>query len=193
MKPLFFILFLFLFFSSFQNDVTAQSVPDYSLYEKMSSGELELYRQSVWDSLPAIGWVNDFGGLLTNNEEDSLESLLQHFEKETTVEISILTVDSNMVHKDRFNDFSDHILKTWRIGKLLKKNGIVICISKDYKKLFISTGAGISRYISDPEKNRLIQQSFIPQYIEHNYFTGTLNGVNEIINRISSKMNRFQK
>ncbi|MEO8961102.1 MAG: TPM domain-containing protein, partial [Ginsengibacter sp.] len=127
------------------------------------------------------------------SEEDSLESLLQHFEKETTVEISIVTVDSNMVHKDSFNDFSDHILKIWGIGKLIKENGIVICISKDYKKLFISTGAGISKYISDPDKNRIIEQYFIPQYNEHNYFAGTLNGVNEIMNRISSKINSFQR
>lgn len=191
MKQLFFILFLF--FSSFPNDVTAQSVPDYSLYEKMSADELELYRQSVWDSLPAIGWVNDFEGLFTIDEEDSLESLLQHFEKQTTVEISVVTVDSNMVHKDSFNDFSDHLLKTWGIGKLLKKNGIVICISKDYKKLFISTGAGISKYISDSDKNRIVVQNFIPQFNEHKYFTGTLYGVNEIMNRISRKRNRFQR
>lgn len=191
MKPLFFILFLF--FSSFLTDAGAQTVPDYILYEKMSSTELEVYRQSVWDSLPAIGWVSDFEGLFTNNEEDSLEILLQHFETETTVEISIVTVDSNMVHKDNFNDFSDHLLKTWGIGKLLKKNGIVICISKDYKKLFISTGAGISKYISDSDKNRIVLQNFIPQFNEHNYFTGTLYGVNEIMNKISRKRNRFQR
>lgn len=191
MKQLFFILFLC--FSSFLNNVTAQLVPDYSLYEKMNADELQLYRQSVWDSLPVIGWVNDFEGLFTSNEEDSLESLLQHFETETTVEISIVTVDSNMVHKDNFNDFSDHLLKTWRIGKLLKKNGIVICISKDYKKLFISTGAGISKYISDSDKNRIVVQNFVPQFNEHNYFTGTLYGVNEIMNKISRKRNRFQR
>ena len=119
MMQLFFILYLSLF--SFVSNITAQSVPNYHLYEKMTISELETYRQSIWDSLPAIGWVNDFEGLFSSNEEDSLESMLQHFEKETSVEIAIVTVDSNMVQKDRFNDLSDHLLRVWGIGKFAKK------------------------------------------------------------------------
>ena len=186
---LFFILFLSL--SSFVSNITAQSVPNYRLYQKMTISELEAYRQSIWDSLPAIGWVNDFEGLFSNNEEDSLESMLQHFEKETTVEIAIVTVDSNMVQKDRFNDFSDHLLKIWGIGKFAKKNGIVICISRDYRQLFISTGAGIATYMDDAEKYHIIAQNFIPAFNEYWYFDGTLSGLNELMNKVTKKKKRY--
>jgi len=157
----------------------------------MTISELEAYRQSIWDSLPAIGWVNDFEGLFSNNEEDSLESMLQHFEKETTVEIAIVTVDSNMVQKDRFNDFSDHLLKIWGIGKFAKKNGIVICISRDYRQLFISTGAGIATYMDDAEKYHIIAQNFIPAFNEYWYFDGTLSGLNELMNKVTKKKKRY--
>lgn len=157
----------------------------------MTISELEAYRQSIWDSLPAIGWVNDFGGLFSSNEEDSLESMLQHFEKETTVEIAIVTVDSNMVQKNRFNDFSDHLLKVWGVGKFAKKNGIVICISRDYRQLYVSTGAGIINYMDDGEKFRIIAQNFIPSFNEYRYFDGTLSGLNELMDRVTKKKKRY--
>lgn len=189
MMQLFFILFFSLF--SFVSNITAQSVPNFRLYEKMTASELETYRRSIWDSLPAIGWVNDFEGLFSHNEEDSLESMLQHFEKETTVEIAIVTLDSNMVQKDRFNDFSDHLLKIWGIGKFAKKNGIVICISRDYRQLFVSTGAGITTYMDDGEKYRIIAQDFIPPFNEYRYFDGTLSGLNELMNKVTKKKKRY--
>ena len=188
MKQLFLILSFSVFY--FISNVTAQAVPNYNLYKKMNTSQLEAYRQSIWDSLPAIGWVNDFEGLFNNNEEDSLESILQHFEKETTVEIAIVSVDSNMVQNDKFNDFADHLLKIWGIGKFAKKNGMVICISRDYKKLFISTGAGIAKFMDDQEKYHIMGQNFIPSFNDHKYFTGTLSGLNEIMNKITKKRNR---
>lgn len=191
MKQLFFIFFLSLF--AVVSNTSAQSVPNYTPYEKMTSSELEAYRQSIWNTVPAIGWVNDFEGLFSSNEEDSLESMLQHFEKLTSVEIAIVTVDSNMVQQDRFNDFADHLLKMWGIGKFAKKNGLVICMSRDYKKLFISTGAGITSIISDTEKFHIIAQSFIPPFNKHDYFSGTLDGLKQIMTRILKKRNRLVK
>ena len=181
-----------LFFSvfSFMSNATAQAVPNYSLYKKMNTSQLEAYRQSIWDSLPAIGWVNDFEGLFNSSEEDSLETILQHFEKETTVEIAIVTLDSNMVQNDKFNDFADHLLKIWGIGKFAKKNGVVICISRDYRKLFVSTGAGITKFMTDLDKYHIMGQNFIPPFNDHQYFTGTLSGLNEIMNKITKKRSR---
>ena len=190
MQP-FFIIFLSLF--SLLSDVAAQSVPNYNFYKKMTPSELQTYRQSIWDSLPAIGWVNDFEGLFTTNEEDSLESMLQHFEKETSVEIAIVTVDSNMVQKERFNDLSDHLLKIWGIGKFAKKNGIVICISRQYRKLFISTGVGIATFMDDSEKYRIISATFIPPFNQYEYFQGTLSGLSELMNKVAKKKRRFVK
>lgn len=85
------------FFSLFSSDVTTRSIPDYNLYKKMNTSQPKVYRQSIRDSRPAKGWINDSEGLFTNHEEDYLESLLQHFERETTLETSIVTVDSTMI------------------------------------------------------------------------------------------------
>ena len=147
----------------FCQGITAQTVSDYHPYKSMTRLQLQKYRQSIWDTLPAaVGWVNDFEGLYNPVQENNLESILQHLEKRTSIEICIVTVDSNMVAEDRFNDFAYRLLKKWGIGKISKSNGIVICISKDYRKLFVCTDFGINKYMDYVEKYRIINKNFIP-------------------------------
>lgn len=173
---------------------SAQSVPDYIPYKTMTPHELQAYRQNLWDTLPAaVGWVNDFEGLYDRQQEDSIESILEHFEKKTTVEIAIVTVDSNMVDKQKFDEFAYRLLKIWGIGKINKSNGIVICICKDYRKLYICTDFGIEKYIDEYDKSRITNKYFIPFFQKNNYFSGTLNGLNAILDKINKKWSKYNK
>lgn len=174
--------------------VTAQRVPNYNPYRTMTPSELQVYRQSIWDTLPAaIGWVNDFEGLYDKDQEDSLESIIQHFEKKTTIEIAIVSVDSNMVALDKFNEFAYRLLKIWGIGKIAKSNGMVICICKDYKTIYISSDFGLDNYLDGYDKYKIITKSVIPYFKKNNYFMGTISGLNAILNKIDRKWSKNNK
>lgn len=165
---------------------SGQRVPNYLPYRTMTPKQLSVYRQLIWDTLPAaVGWVNDFEGLYNRTQEDSLETILEHFEMATTIEIAIVTVDSNMVASDKFDEFTYRLLKIWGIGKINKSNGIVICICKDYKRLFISADFGIENYMNEYDKSKIINKYMIPDFQKNNYFIGTLNGLNAIIDIIN--------
>lgn len=188
-----FFTFLFILFF-FDVSVTAQRVPNYNPYRTMTPSELQVYRQSIWDTLPAaIGWVNDFEGLYDKEQEDSLESIIQHFEKKTTIEIAIVSVDSNMVALDKFNEFAYRLLKIWGIGKITKSNGMVICICKDYKTIYISSDFGLDNYLDGYDKYKIITKSVIPYFKKNNYFMGTISGLNAILNKIDKKWSRNNK
>lgn len=172
-------------------NATAQIVPDYNPSGTMTPEQLAAYRQSIWDTLPAaIGWVNDFEGLFSLEEEDSIESRISHFEKLTGVEIAIVTVDSNMVAADKLNEFSYRLLKKWGIGKISESNGIVICISRESRRIYITTDFGINKYFDEAEKYRIINKYIIPLYKKNDYFGGTLSGLNNILERIRKKWER---
>lgn len=184
-----FVITLFFFF-----DTLGQSVPNYIPYRTMTPSELQLYRQSIWDTLPAsIGWVNDFEGLFDRHQEDSIETILEHFERKTTIEIDIVTVDSNMVAKEKFDEFAYRLLKIWGIGKIDKSNGIVLCICKDYRKLYICTDFGIDKYLNEYDKSRIINKNIIPFFQVNDYFSGTLNGLNAILDKINKKWSKYNK
>jgi uncharacterized protein len=182
MKIFITFFFLLILFSTVSR---AQDVPDYVPYRTMTPAQLAAYRQSLWDTLPAaIGWVNDFGDLFTSAQERTLEKTLEHFERATTVEICIVTVDSNMVAQDKFSEFSYRLMKRWGIGKITKSNGIVICICKDYRRICVTTDFGIDRYVSEGDKNRMINRDFAPYFAKNDYYDGTYNGLNALLTRI---------
>ncbi|HEY5371355.1 MAG TPA: TPM domain-containing protein [Hanamia sp.] len=178
----------------FATNVTAQNIPNYNPYRIMTPAELSVYRQSIWDTLPAaVGWVNDFEGLYDKIQEDSLESMIQHFEKKTSIEIAIVTVDSNMVSQDKFNEFTYRLLKIWGIGKIAKSNGMVICICKDYKSIYISSDFGLDTYLSDYDKYKIVNKSVLPYFKKNYYFNGTLSGLNAILEKINRKWSKNNK
>lgn len=182
MKIFFTLLFTIIFFSA---KIYGQNVPNYTPYQTMTPAELQAYRQSIWDTLPAaVGWVNDFEGLYDQEQERNLEMIVEHFEKKTTIEIAIITVDSNMVALDKFDEFAYRVLKKWGIGKISKSNGIVICISKDYRRLYVCTDFGIDRYISSYDKYKLIKKYFLPSFEKNKYYDGTLIGLNALLEKI---------
>jgi uncharacterized protein len=186
---LFYFRILVIVISSAGNPAHGQGVPNFNPATVMSRAELKSYRQSIWDTLPAaVGWVNDFEGIFKPEEGDSLEGLIAHFEKKTSIEIAILSVDTNMVDQARFSDFTGHVLRVWGIGKKLKRNGIVICISRGYQEMEIVTGAGIESYMGEPEKFEIIKKVFIPQYKKNKYYEGTLAGLEAILQKISGRM-----
>lgn len=181
-KGLITVVFFFTFCIS-----QAQNVPDYNPHV-MTLAQLKSYRQSIWDTLPAaVGWVNDFEGLFDPDQENTIEKTISHFEKKTTIEIAIITVDSNMVNQNSFDEFAYRIMKLWGIGKISKSNGMVICISKDYKRLCVTTDFGIDKFMNAAEKNKIINKYFLPLYRKNQYYLGTVNGLNAILDKIGKK------
>jgi len=182
MKIFITLIFLLLFISP---GTEAQNVPDYVPYRTMTPAQLTAYRHSIWDTLPAaIGWVNDFGDLFTPEQERTLEKTLEHFERATTVEVCLVTIDSNMVAESNFSEFSYRLMKKWGIGKITKSNGIVICICKDYRRICVTTDFGIDRYVTESDKNRVINKDFAPYFAKNEYYDGTSNGLNGLLERI---------
>jgi len=164
------------------NDSTSSSITP------MNATQLAKYRQSIWEDLPAaVGWVN-FEELFTNEEENNLESLIEHFEKITGIEIMIVTIDTNLVAKSNFNEFSYRLLKIWGIGKRLKENGIIICISNGYHLLKITPDFGILKLMNESMTSRIKNKNFIPSYKKNRYYEGTYRGLNAIINHLSKRL-----
>ena len=87
-------------------------------------------KDNYWENMPKPkGWVNDFENILTIEEEKTLDSLIADYEKRTTIEISIVTIPISATDKERFDELTLHIAKTWGVGKKGNDNGILIGIS----------------------------------------------------------------
>lgn len=142
-------------------------------------------KQSFWTNLPVPrGWVNDFENLFTINEQKYLDSIVSAYKARTSVQMAIVTLDTNSTTKERFDDLTLHITKTWGIGEKGKNNGILIGISRGFRQMRIQNGYGIERRMSDNQTKQIIDNYFIPGFKKSNYYKGTLDGLNKIIEHL---------
>lgn len=152
------------------------------------SFKLHKLRKQFWDSLPKpIGWTNDLENIFSSEEESILDSIITAFEKESDIEISIVTLDSTLTSAELFNDLALHIARTWGIGKKDKDNGILICISTSHRRIRISNGYGIEKILSDEETNTLLNRYFLPKFKKTQFYLGTYDGLIALIKKLREK------
>jgi uncharacterized protein len=104
---------------------------------------------------PALtGYVNDYAGILSPAEKSSLTDIISEFEKNSSVEIAIVTVpdtggEDRVLYASRVGDFN-------RVGKADTDNGVVVLWSLDNEKGgAIATGRGIESVLNDAKVARI--------------------------------------
>ncbi len=149
-------------------------------------GELNKNKSSLIDApLEPIGWVNDYEHILTKNQICLLDSIIATFEKQTTIEIAVLTVDSTFAQPDEFDNMVTTMGRIWGVGKKDVNNGIIIGASSSLKKIRISNGYGIEKVLSDSETKKIIDETIIPEFKNGNFYEGIKEGVLAIIRKLS--------
>lgn len=177
------IIIVFLAFTNVWSQEKTENI------DSLRTKNIELFRNLFWNHPPRYQkWVNDYENLYTTGQEAELTTLIDNFEKETSFEIAIVTIDTIRVEEDKFEDLSLHIAKTWGVGKRFKDNGVLIAISKGYKRMRIQNGNGTEKIFTNEETQLVIDNYFIPYFKKEEYFNGTLSGLKEIMRILKSKM-----
>ena len=120
-----------------------------------------LYAQST-NELPQrpVGMVNDFGNLLTNQEEAILEQKLRNY-RDTTSNVVAVAVLENLAGMPR-EEAATYLFNTWRMWEAERYNGVLILISVQERELQIEVGYGLEGAIPDVMANRIVQDILIP-------------------------------
>lgn len=133
------------------------------------------------------GYVNDFYRLFTVSQLNSLDSLVTGYEKKTSTEIVIVTLSSMLVNNQNFEDYTLQMANKWGVGKKDKKNGILVAIAPDLKRLRIQNGVGIQKIMTNEETKTIIDSVFIPHFKKGDYFKGTMQGLIVIMERLKAR------
>ncbi len=89
-----------------------------------------------------------------------------------------------MIEEDQMNDFTRQTFNTWGLQGKGNLNGILIGLSRGYKKLRIETGSGAEQVLSDFDTKEIIEKTFIPSLKDGKYYKGTYEGLLEIIKKL---------
>jgi uncharacterized protein len=131
-----------------------------------------------------LGWICDYEHIFSDNQISELDSIISKFEKETTNEIVIVTIDSSWATKESFDSFTLTLLNNWGIGKKDKNNGILIGISTGLRIIRIENGYGIEEKLTDAETKKIIDDIIIPEFKQGDFFEGTKKGLLDLMQKI---------
>lgn len=122
--------------------------------------------------------VNDFASLMSFDEQTELEKDLNGFNDTTSIEITIVTINS--LEGQDISSYSFQLGNNWGVGKKGKENGVVILVAAKERKAFIATGYGIEGVLPDALLATIVRRDMIPSFRNEQYFKGFENAVNSI-------------
>jgi uncharacterized protein len=155
--------------TAFLNTIGDTSVSGY--------GEFASSQYKFQFAISALGYTSDFENIYTSEQVSELDSIITSFEKETTNEIAIVTIDSSWTNKESFDSLTLAIAGNWGVGKKDKNNGILIGISTGLRTIRIQNGYGIEVKLTDAETKLIIDDIIVPEFKNGHYFEGTKKGL----------------
>jgi len=123
------------------------------------------------------GYVNDFENILNNDSE--LETTITAFEKESSIEIAIVTV--NDFQGTTIEDYAVKLFAKWGIGKKETDNGLLIIVSKNSRQTRFEVGYGLEGTLPDALTGRIQDHYMIPYFQQDNYSEGVKQGLEATI------------
>ncbi len=132
------------------------------------------------------GWVNDYDKVFTTDEVKKLHKLIADFEKETTVEIAVVTLDTSMVGSEMTDLYAATfaLANKWGVGKKGKDNGILIGIAKGWEQMYIQNAEGIEKVLTDVQTQQIVDTVFLPRYAQGDFYGGTYEGLQTMMQHL---------
>lgn len=118
------------------------------------------------------GYVNDFAGVLTQAEISTLDSALSDFEKQTTNEIVVVTIDSLTSDTTTIETYSLGLAREWGVGKKGANNGLVFLFVMKKRQVRIEVGTGLEKVMTNKQCGAIIDSFIKPNFKTGDYYKG---------------------
>lgn len=131
---------------------------------------ITVHGQEIPDPMVPMRLVNDFTGLLSEQQQVMLNNKLLEFNNQTSTQIYVVT--HNDLQGYAVGEFGQLLAEKWGIGQKGKDNGILVLVSPETRKVTIQTGYGLEGAVPDAIAKRLIENVITPAFRSGNYYAG---------------------
>ena len=134
--------------------------------------------------------VNDMANVLSDQEEQQLETELVQFSDQTTTQICIVTLPT--LNGMEISDLSFKIGEKWGVGQKGKNNGIVVVYKpksgNEKGQVFVAVGYGLEGVIPDAIANRnVVDYAMIPYFKQNDTYGGLSAGTKVLMSLASGE------
>ncbi|MFY9821646.1 MAG: YgcG family protein [Thermoanaerobaculia bacterium] len=137
------------------------------------------------DIPPLTGRIVDQANLLTADQKQRIETKLAAFEKETTDQVAVLTLDS--LDGEAIEDYANKVGRAWALGQKGKDNGALLLVAKQDRKMRIEVGYGLEPVLTDLQTSVIQNEVIIPYFKRGDFGGGIEAGVDAILSTLQGK------
>ena len=125
-----------------------------------------------------LGHVNDFAGVLTEDDRSYLEGFLRTLERDTSAEVVVVTVTS--LDGLNIEEFAVRLFADWGIGNPAKDNGVLLLVAPAERRVRIEVGYGLEGSLPDGLAGEIIRTAIVPEFQQGNLRRGIGRGLDRI-------------
>ncbi len=131
----------------------------------------EAYDKTISVNYPQLrGFVTDNANMIDPVYEEKIAQLAQKIERETTVEIAVVTIES--LQGESKEMYAVNLFKQAGIGKKDKDNGLLILVAKKEREYRFEVGYGLESTITDSMKVNIGDRIIVPNFKNGEYGKG---------------------
>lgn len=125
-------------------------------------------------------YFNDYAGVVSPATAEKLNSQLEQFERDSYNQI-VVAVFPKMQSDSSIEDYTVRVFNAWEVGQKDKRNGAVLFVFIQDRKMFIVTGYGLEGALPDATCKDIVEDVIKPHFKSLDYDGGLAAGVSAIL------------
>src|SRR3989344_2788391 len=125
-----------------------------------------------------ISYVSDYANIIDENSEAQINALAEEIERNSTVEVAILTVHN--LDGESVDQFAEETFHDWGGGMKEVNNGLLIVVALEEHEWRIEVGSGLEPIITDAMAGRIGRANFVDNFRVGDYGEGIYGAVSDV-------------
>ncbi len=128
-------------------------------------------------------YFNDYAGVASNEAALRFNEQLAQFERETSDQV-VVAVFPKMQSDSDVADYTQRVAQAWGVGQKDRRNGVVLFVFIEDRKMFIQVGYGLEGALPDATAFDITERQIKPLFRTGNYEAGLSTGIDLICKAI---------
>jgi len=128
-------------------------------------------------------YFNDYAGVVSKEAASRFNEQLAQFERDTSDQV-VVAVFPKMQSESDIADYTQRVAQAWGVGQKGRRNGVVLFVFIQDRKMFIQVGYGLEGALPDVSAFNITEYVIKPPFVAGNYEAGLRAGINSILNTI---------
>src|SRR5439155_1379767 len=140
------------------------------------------YAAEVIPPKPAA-YFNDYAGVVAKDAALRFNEQLAEFERETSNQV-VVAVFLKMQSDSEIADYTQRVAQAWGVGQKGQRNGVVLFVFTQDRKMFIQAGYGLEGALPDLTAFDITEYRIKPHFRNNDYEGGLAEGIDSIFKAI---------